>query len=88
MTEREPAALKHRGRAAVMHRVEQRMRFLAVNTIISSQSKLIPCTLFHALSAVAGRLCINPTGAVSKLQGAVAQALPEAGDQVPKHSHH
>lgn len=30
LTAREPAALKHRGRAAVMHRIEQRMRFLAV----------------------------------------------------------
>ena len=27
---REPAALKHRGRLAVMYRIEQRMRFLAV----------------------------------------------------------
>lgn len=30
MTEREPAALKHRGRATVMHRIEQQLRFLAV----------------------------------------------------------
>ena len=32
MTEREPAALKHRGRATVMHRIEQQLRFLAVCT--------------------------------------------------------
>lgn len=31
LTAREPAALKHRGRAAVMHRIEQRMRFLGVS---------------------------------------------------------
>lgn len=30
LTAREPAALKHRGRVAVMHRIEQRMRFLGV----------------------------------------------------------
>lgn len=30
LTAREPASLKHRGRAAVMHRIEQRLRFLAV----------------------------------------------------------
>ncbi|DBA73736.1 TPA: hypothetical protein ACH3X2_009712 [Trebouxia sp. C0005] len=32
LTQREPAALKHRGRAAVMHRIEQRMRFLAADS--------------------------------------------------------
>lgn len=36
LTEREPAALKYRGRAAVMHRVEQRMRFLAVRACSGS----------------------------------------------------
>ena len=41
LTEREPAALKYRGRAAVMHRVEQRMRFLAVQTFLVQMS-------FHA----------------------------------------
>ncbi|KAL0017824.1 hypothetical protein WJX77_005235 [Trebouxia sp. C0004] len=32
LTQREPAALKFRGRAAVMHRIEQRMRFLAADS--------------------------------------------------------
>lgn len=32
LTTKEPAALKHRGRAAVMHRIEQRMRFLAADS--------------------------------------------------------
>ncbi len=37
LTQREPAALKHRGRAAVMHRIEQRMRFLAVSSNRSAE---------------------------------------------------
>lgn len=32
LTAREPAALKHRGRVAVMHRIEQRMRFLGADS--------------------------------------------------------
>jgi len=41
LTQREPAALKHRGRAAVMHRIEQRMRFLAVSSDFFGQVQLL-----------------------------------------------
>ncbi len=43
LTQREPAALKHRGRAAVMHRIEQRMRFLAVSSDQLSSTQCYAC---------------------------------------------